>query len=173
MLAYAVINTDLFMLWMYVQVRQLRGEVSHMEAESGGLQREIHSCESTIAKSAVKQQALQLQKTMAQLEAEKAAVQAVHEQLADPQASVAAMQAQAQRETATLEALKAQVKELQAAVKEKEDSLAGLRSTGANGAGCNTFSATAAGLLALVLRTFATREPVASIATMLAMNIGI
>lgn len=122
----------------HLQVRQLRAEVSRMEGESAGLQRDIQACEGTIAKSAVKQQALQLQKSIAQLETEKAAVQGVQEQLADPQASVATLQAQAQRDTAGLETLKAQVKDLQAAVKERETSLAGLRSAGANTKGCGS-----------------------------------
>ena len=63
-----------------------------MEDEAATLHRDVHAAETAIAKSTVKQQALQLQRTMAQLEAEKAQVLEEQQQLADPRAGMDALQ---------------------------------------------------------------------------------
>lgn len=110
-----------------MQVRQLRAEATRMEDDAGSLNKEIHASQTAVTKNAIKQQALQLQRSILQLEQEK--LQAVEEQqqLEDPQGSMDALQKRMKQDMNNLESVKAQVKELQTAVKEREAMVISLR----------------------------------------------
>ena len=73
-------------------MHQLKAESHRLEAAAAALHKDVHTAESAIARSTVKQQALQLQKLMAQLEREKAEAVQEQQQLADPLASLSTLQ---------------------------------------------------------------------------------
>jgi predicted nucleic acid-binding Zn-ribbon protein len=77
--------------FLALQVRQLKAEARHMEEDSAAVSKEIQAAEAAIAKSNVKQQALARQRTLRQLEAEKAHALEEQAQLADPHASMDAL----------------------------------------------------------------------------------
>ena len=80
------------MISCHRQVRQLKAEARTLEEAAAALHKDVHAAESTIAKSTIKQQSLQLQKTMAQLEREKAEAVQEQQQLMDPHASLSTLQ---------------------------------------------------------------------------------
>jgi uncharacterized protein HemX len=114
-----------------LQVRQLQAEVWRIEEDASILNKDIHASQSAVTKSTVKQQALQLQRSIQQLDLERAQALNEQQQLADPQSSMDALQVRMKRDVSSLEALKSQVKELQIAVKDREGLVAGLRASSA------------------------------------------